>query len=739
MVVYHKFRICFSKGFILLLLIVGIYGSTVAAGPLPKSGMKINIRSCVDSTNWEDVTSIKELWRVYPDRIRLLINKLDLSRPGLKAAKREVQQGDTIQAAAEIIAYFKAKNNPFAQTYLNPDSRKNKILEKANNILQDSIYIEGNPVHIPRHADGGWKWNYKGPKNKDEFGYDLNRHDFLLTLLKAWKITHDPSYAQAFDRLIRDWTIHNPLPKKGSKRGHLIYKTLRVPTKMLDWRDFGEVIWRPLEVGIRMGEVWPQVFYGFQQSEEFTPAARLLMLSSIAVQADYLAKYHTEHHNHAIFELVGLARVGLSFPEFKKTDEWFNEARKDMLSVMKWIVYPDGISKEISTGYHIAVLKLFKEFKSLLKRASINVGTSYKQTLERMYNYVAYSMQPNGRIPLNGDSDLQNVRSLILKGGKHFQRADWRWIATNGKAGSRPRTLSKTFPWAGINIIRDGWSKKAQWSYFDTGPYGTAHQHRDKLHLSVAAYGRRLLVDGGRYTYENYFSFDPKTWRGYFRSSFSHNVIIIDGGGQNAGQYIASKPMRAEEDYVNKDEFYYVRGAFTKGFHDVKGKAIHTRAVLYKRGDYWIVVDHIKTDHPRKVKALWHYAPTCDVKIDGIETVSTDAGKGNLRIIPSNNLSWQVNLVKGQVKPIKQGWFSPEMGTKLPNYVAVYTAKVKKSTSFVWLLVPAKGKVPSLDIKLLKVNKQGVKLSITQSNRQEATIAYIPLKRGVKPFLENRK
>ena len=49
--------------------------------------------------------------------------------------------------------------------------------------------------------------------------------------------------------------------------------------------------------------------------------------------------------------------------------------------------------------------------------------------------------------------------------------------------------------------MRDGWHERAHWAWFDAGPWGIAHQHNDKLHLSVSPFGRDVLVDTGRYNY----------------------------------------------------------------------------------------------------------------------------------------------------------------------------------------------------------------------------------------------
>jgi hypothetical protein len=312
--------------------------------------------------------------------------------------------------------------------------------------------------------------------------------------------------------------------------------------------------------------------------------------------------------------------------------------------------------------------------------------------VEGMYNYLAYSMRPDGHQPLNSDSDRDDLRERVLTAARKFDRPDWQWIATNGKMGVVPKAKpSLTFPWAGIHIMRNGWHDQAAWSFFDNGPYGTGHQHRDKLHLSVAAFGKDLLVDGGRFTHQDYFSFDPTVWRGYFRSSFSHNVVLVDGNGQNAAPTRATRPLVEGEDFVYKEGYDYAFGFFSDGFEKVDGKISHSRSVLYIHDKYWVVLDHIDTDQPRKLQVLWHYAPDCEVVLDGNGAASANKDSANLRIVPGGNVKWDVEIVKGREEPFKQGWYSANYGSKEPNPTVIYSADIAGPETFVWILIPAKG------------------------------------------------
>jgi hypothetical protein len=333
-----------------------------------------------------------------------------------------------------------------------------------------------------------------------------------------------------------------------------------------------------------------------------------------------------------------------------------------------------------------------------------------------MWNYLAYSMRPDGYGALNNDSDRVENRSVVSQAAALYQRPDWTYITTNARAGRQPQgEPSRIFPWAGQIIMRSGWDTDAHWAFFDIGPSGiNYHIHRDKLHLSLAAYGRDLLVDSGRYSYVR----DCKFWR-YFRDSASHNVILIDGRGQKTDIRQSYQPLTGN--YAIAPEFDFARSTFNRGFIRIKGKATHSRAVVYLRGCYWVVVDWIDTDRPRQAEALWHFHPDCSVAIEGDSVVSTDPGAGNLRIIPAH-LPQGVEIVTGQEDPV-QGWWSREYNHIAPNPTAIYSMSIEASTLFAWVLVPARGSVPHLDIKLLPAPAGSALLAVEAASQQIDKIA----------------
>ncbi|MBX2841288.1 MAG: heparinase II/III family protein [Flammeovirgaceae bacterium] len=676
-------------------------------------------------TKWKKVNSAKDYWHYDPERLRGMLNAMDFQHSDLNSVNEFLTKGDTVAGLEELLTYYDQCDRSWVVTTMETPPYEDNIAV-ASAIVGDSMIFEGKLEKMPISESRGWKWDHTGPNNDDEFGYTLNGHRYMLTLLVAHEETHNIQYIQAFDKLMKDWVIHHKLPTEGDS----VYMVLDTSIS-LDYRDIGEVEWRTLQAGQRLGATWPQTFYGFQKEVDFSPATRLLMLCSIQEQAGFLREYHKSGHNWTTMEMNGLALAGLAFPEFKEAGDWADYALEVMTQEINRQVYPDGLQTELSSKTQWVALHRFESVADNFKKANREISEDYVKRIEEMYDYLAYSMRPDGHQPLNSDSDREDLRPRVLQAAKKFNRPDWEWIATNGKKGEKPaHSPTITYPWAGIHVMRSGWDENAHWSFFDNGPYGTGHQHRDKLHLSVTAYNKDLLVDGGRFTHKDYFSFDPTIWRGYFRSSLSHNVILVDGKGQKDGSTKTNSPIEEGVDYIHHPQYDYAYGTFTDGFEKGEGTAIHSRSVLYLHNELWVVLDQFETDRPRKLEALWHFSPDCDLDIIGNEAVTVNPNESNLRIVPlGGNMDWKPKIVKGQEKPFIQGWYSADYGVKIPNPTLIYSTSITQSQNFAWVLVPAVGEVPEINAQYNL--KSGIaEITITKEGQKPVTLS-LPLEKDI--------
>ena len=268
-------------------------------------------------------------------------------------------------------------------------------------------------------------------------------------------------------------------------------------------------------------------------------------------------------------EISALATIAAYFPEYKASEEWMAYAIDTMTASMKDQVYPDGVQTELTSHYHNVSLSNFELFKEICDQARQPLPDYYNQTLEKMYSYIAHVVQPSGYRILNNDGDRGSDRDYILQGAKKFDHPEWEYIATNGESGTRPSDgPSYFYPWAGHFVSRSGFDAQAHWSFFDMGPWGSGHQHNDKLHISIAAYGRDLLVDAGRFAYTGAVA---EKFRPYARSTAGHNTLLIDSKGQGPGPTHATEPL-GKTDFKISADFDYASGSFDR-FTDVSRRS----------------------------------------------------------------------------------------------------------------------------------------------------------------------
>jgi hypothetical protein len=620
----------------------------------------LTIPGITSAQNWRDIQSVEDVCNAYPDEMEMMLKRFNLDFPGLEKVKKSVETGNLTEACNQLLAYYQKSQNALHLRKDTPPPSE-KTIAIADTILENVFVIQNVRGKVPWEEDGHRNWHYKGPNNDREWAWLSNRHSQLNDVYDAYLETGNPKYAIYVDEFLRDFIIKS-MPYPGVKSS--------------------TSVWRGLEVSFR-SKVWSRIFYGLLNSEYLLPSTRLLMLSSIPDHAHYNRHFHGGN-NWLTMEISALATVATNFPEYNDAEEWLNYSIDTMVKSMKDQVYPDGVQTELTSHYHNVSLNNFEQFMEICDRANKPLPPFFNRTIKDMYAYIAHAVRPDGNRILNNDGDLGSDRALILKGAKTYDKPDWEYIVTNGKSGINPTDgPSYLFPWAGQLISRSGFDADAHWSFFDIGPWGSGHQHNDKLHLSVSAYGRDLLVDAGRFAYTGEVA---DRFRPYARGSQGHNILLFDRKGQGAGPLLAEVPL-SEEQWEITDAYDYAKGSFD-AFPGLEGKLKHTRHLYYSRDDFWIVVDEIETDRPRKVDALWHWHPACKVAVDG-NRVYTENDRGNLQIVPISNQEWEITFIKGQEEPEIQGWYSKEYNEFEPNVASIYTTQIKSDSNLVWLLFPS--------------------------------------------------
>jgi hypothetical protein len=640
--------------------------------------------------NWQQINSAEDVCKAYPEKIEYIFQNLNLDFKGLENVKTAYQKGDLPKACQLLLDYYKTSNSAQRLKKEQPNISQ-KTTSAADSIIHDIYTFQNVAGRVPRLENGHLKWSHNGPEDDIEWAWALNRHYPVAYLLPHYFETGNPVYAKYIDSFTKDWIVES-----------WPYPAVKSSTAM----------WRGLEVSFRV-KTWAQVFFGLMNTNYISPATKLLILSSLPDHAHYARYFHAQN-NWLTMEISGLATVATAWPEFKQAEDWLNYSIEVMSASMKDQVYADGAQTELTSSYHYVALLNFELFKKLCNDAGKKLPDFFNKTLEEMYNYLAFTIRPDGYGLLNNDADLINNREIVLKAAEEYNRDDWKYIVTNGKEGIKPKYgPSFILPWAGHLISRNGYDTDAHWSFFDIGPWGSGHQHNDKMHVSVAAFGRDLLVDCGRFAYRGEVA---DKFRKYATGSQSHNVLLVDGKGQAPGPKVTDEPV-SKKDYLITEDYDLGRGSFSV-FNDLEGEVKHTRTLFYSRGDLWVVVDQVTTDRPRKIDALWHWHPECKVAVDG-NKVSTQNEKGNLQIIPAGKQKWEVKMITGQEQPEIQGWYSKEYNIFEPNPTTIYSTQIESNSTFVWVLYPSEKVEKVVRAEIVSASSKEIKVKITNEKKDE--------------------
>lgn len=415
--------------------------------------------------------------------------------------------------------------------------------------------------------------------------WELNRHQHLVLLAQAWRLTRRPEFLREIEAQLEGWWGANPY-------GYGI-----------NWASALEVAFRALS--------WIWVFHiaGDAMRESF----RRRLLDSLYVHGRHISgnlSVYFSPNTHLMGEAVALHAIGVLFPEFPRARRWRREGGDMVRAQMRAQVQPDGSHFEHSSYYHGYALDMLM-FSAAIEQMPAN----YLEGLARMAEYLDALLGPQRRLPFLGDDDGGRLfhpygardrfgwGSLAAFGGVNVHEGDYDeigawWLAGRGLGTIAPRRDSRFFENSGIAVMENGDMHLVA----DAGPFGAGragHSHSDTLSFVLRRGEEDLLIDAGTYTYVA-----SAQWRNWFRGSAAHNTLRIDG----LDQATAEGPFR----WTDKPEVQKIawntseESDFLAAICRYRGFE-HLRRIQYVKPSLIVVVDEI-TGPPGEhlVEQFWH-------------------------------------------------------------------------------------------------------------------------------------
>lgn len=654
---------------------------------------------------------------------------INLDREGLEKVKASVQSGDFRQASADFLEYMRNRRKPVF--YRGWDQR---TIQKDYDTTQADQICAGRLVHV----DMGDSIDWHTPRMHDmEWLYCLHRHEFLTTLGRAYWYTGSEKYVRAFKRILSDWIDKNPAPD--------VDWMLEIPSEQARAYFMKQGNWRPIEAGIRLYTAWFPCYYHFLNSPEFTPGFHLKMLRSMVDHARFLRRFYTRHvsyfnvsPNWGLMESNGLAHMGILLPEFKEAEDWRNTALSRFEEQVRMQILPDGVHVERCSGYHLVCTFCILQIAELALLNGHRISQTWLSSLEKMIDFVLYLMKPQGVYPMLSDGDESDVigsrasyglwedinnlnmledsndlRYVLKAGARMFNRPDMLYMAALGREGTKPSKTSVAFPDGGFYVSRSGWDKEDKYMVLNCGLLGVydqncVHGHPDALSMDVAAYGKTLIIDPGRYMYEG-------PYRIWFERTEAHNTVCVDGQDQSEmrdGWLFNTKAVPVCKTWVASRSFDYFDGSHD-GYERLREPITHRRRVLFVKPDYWIVVDDLTGIGKHAFDQYFHFPEKTAVQLDP-QTLRAVVKYGDdvwLTILPCAVEGISASIVEGSENPI-QGWVSYDYGIKLPAPVLRYAKTCTVPTRFTAILYPSKDRPAAvearwIDNEVLEIRRNG--------------------------------
>jgi hypothetical protein len=572
-----------------------------------------------------------------------------------------------------------------------PEFEKN-TLEKAEQVLEHRFELLGyGPLAYGEEVD--WHLDIVSGKRAplrswpriryldfDEVGdskvtWELSRHQFLVTLAKAWLLTGEERFLRKLEHLYYDWHRKNPYPL-----GVNWASSLEVAFRSLSW------IWtRELLAG-----------------SETARKLRRDIAHALAVNAWYVRRYLSTYfspNTHLQGEAAALFFIGTLLPSLPHASHWRDVGRSILLEHARTKVLEDGAYFERSTYYHVYALDFFLHARVLAGCNGSPFGNAYDDALKRMLQHLSTLCQA-GPPPRFGDDDggrvfdgsrnrAEHLPDPLAVGAALFQldackqpgvqiTEEVLWLL--GEEGlrafagcaHRKRATSAASVHAGLYISHAGESQVV----LDAGQLGGGtggHAHADELSLTLNLDRKPLLIDPGACVYAG-----AGAEREYFRTTGAHNTVTVDGLSQ-AEPRTAFSWLQWPEVQVEAtafcSEFDFI-AASHDGYANLRAAVTHRRTLFAPREGYWFVLDELESRGAHEYTLHWHLAPGSTVH-EGADRCVVELDGSRLELLTASD-RW--------FRAVESGWYSAAYGQKEAAPLIRFTKRSYGAETFATVL-----------------------------------------------------
>jgi hypothetical protein len=436
-----------------------------------------------------------------------------------------------------------------------------------------------------------------------KFILEPSRFLFVYLLVRAYALSGDERYPQAFWSAIEDW-MRQSSPMAGPL-----------------WICGQECALRILSLSFAL--------HGFIHSPATTDDHVASLVSMIAAYAwrtaQTLGYARSQRSNHLISEAVGLWTAGVLYPELREAPVWRNLGAHLLHKAVLDQITPDGVSQQHSFNYQRMILHLLLW---TLRLAEIHDAPRHEDIRTRTlaaFDFMRAWVDPaSGCAPNYGSDDGSLILPLALGSYRDFRPLLQVGASVLNRPGLEPGHWDEAALWFGRKPAAARLAKEVakeeklalpsvetgcfrlgdenSWALIRAGQYTRRPFQADQLHVDLWWQGINVARDAGTYLYNG-----PPPWNNGFAGTAVHNTVSVDGRDQmrRAGRFLWLDWAQASGHLYSSNKHSYADRF--EGEHDGYRKlgVKHRRLVQWLHAAGWVIIDDIEGAGIHDVRLHW--------------------------------------------------------------------------------------------------------------------------------------
>lgn len=509
--------------------------------------------------------------------------------------------------------------------------------------------------------------------------WELNRHQILVTLARAYRFTGEERFAATLKDLWHDWLRKNSYPFG------------------INWASSLEVALRAIS--------WVWAGFLLEGTPADSPAFQQELARELARAGWYIDRFLSTYfspNTHLLGEGFALFLIGHRYPALRGADRWAKTGWEVIQKAAVKQVREDGMYFEQSTYYHVYALDFFLHSRIFAARHGIPVSPELDRTIRGMLSSLA-ALSQAGALPRFGDDDggrlFNGARNLpsqmrdplstgaALYCDPEFKNAaalseETLWLLGPDGAALFDAVPASPLPSRPVELAESGFYAMASSQPYaaqlfiragERNAAASGHGHAEALSLQLAANGHVWLADPGTCSYVG-------GQRKRFRGTAAHSTLTVDALDQAETQapFSWGPPAQVHVRRWTAGPAFDLFEASHSGYERLPSPVTHRRLVLRWGEGFWLVRDLAVGLGTHRFDIRWHFHPSVaiETRIDAVVCRRSDE---TLSLIGTADSSWE--LTTGTEA------YSPAYGTQVPAPFAMWSADGSCPAEFAVVIV----------------------------------------------------